>query len=171
MRPLIAIVGLCALSAIGSAWFVNKYFAIEAHALAMRLWPPATLQTVEARRLRQIGGWFSTDCGHVRHHQDPTTSIACANESLQSRRPFHVAFEWVGIDSHGITGLAGNAAGEVYEVTTDEISAGGGIANSRPARIVTVTRCERAPVERVIGMRGDRILSCLVSPKPESDRE
>jgi hypothetical protein len=163
MRRLYIFVVVLVLIVIGSTWFVNKYFAIEAHAIVFRLFPPPTLQQVEKQRLRKIAGMFSRDCGHVRRHDDASTAMACATTSMRSRHPFRVGFEWTGLDSHGITGLAGNANGEVYEVTVDETDAGGGILLSAPVREITVTRCERMPVEITVGMYKDRLFSCVRS--------
>ncbi len=55
-----------------SIWFVNKYFWLEAHSLIARFWPPPTVEQVEQEQLRRIAGWFSLDCGHVRHRETPT---------------------------------------------------------------------------------------------------
>jgi hypothetical protein len=147
-RPLVVIT-LSVVAVIGgSIWFIEKYFGIEAHAVAVRLWPPPTADQVEARQLRTIAGSFSVDCGHVRHREDADYAIACTQRALKSGRRFYVAFDYVGVDSHGITGLARNSKGEVYEVVTDDLGRGIFGAVSRHARNVTVTRCEAAPTER-----------------------
>ena len=164
MRRVVLIAGLSAVAVIGAVWFVNKYYAVEAHALAVRIWPSPTLQQFEASRLRHYAGWFSHDCGIVPRRRDPAEAIQCAQESLRSHRPFRVAFEWVGIDSRGITGIAGDSSGEIYEVTTDETSPGNKFFGTRPARTVTVVRCQEPPVEISVGMHGDRIMSCVDQP-------
>jgi hypothetical protein len=144
----------------GSAWFINKYFGIEAQALVARLWPPSTANQVEARQLHAIAGWFSIDCGHVRHRDDADHAIACAQDALESRQRFYVAFDYVGVDSHGVIGLARNSEGEVYEVRTDDLGRGALGAVSRHARTATVTRCEAAPTERT-SYPANRYLTCF----------
>jgi hypothetical protein len=161
-----AVLGFVALG--GSAWFINKYFGIEAEALLERLWPPPTAQQVEVRQLRKIAGWFSLDCGHVRHREDADRAIACARGALRAREPFHVAFDFVGVDSHGITGLAANSKGTVYEVQTDELGRGwaGYVRTTGLVRSVTVTRCEKAPVERTY-YPANRDLTCIADSNTE----
>src|SRR5262245_32245863 len=90
---LLTIAALC-LAAIGgfSTWFINKYFGVEAQALAVRIWPPPTTDQVENKELRKIAGWFSLDCGHVRYREDADRAIACAQDALKARRRFYVAF-------------------------------------------------------------------------------
>jgi len=162
----IAVLGFLALG--GSAWFINKYFAIEAEALAERLWPRPTAQQVEVRQLRKIAGWFSLDCGHVSHREDADPAIACAQGALRTRQPFHVAFDYVGLDSHGTTGLAANSKGTLYEVQTDELGHGwaGVVRNTGLVRSVTVTRCEKAPVEQT-SYPANRDLTCLADSNTE----
>jgi hypothetical protein len=89
-----------------------------------RLWPPSSANQVEARRLHAIAGWFSIDCGRVRHRENADHAIACAQDALKSRRRFYVAFDYVGMDSQGVTGLARNSELEVYEVRTDDLGRG-----------------------------------------------
>jgi hypothetical protein len=144
----------------GSAWFINKYFGIEAQGLAARLCPRSTANQVEARQLHAIAGWFSIDCGHVRHREDADPAIVCAHDALLSRRRFYVAFDYVGTDSHGVTGLARNSKGEVYEVTTDDLGRGIFGTVSHHARTVTVTRCTVAPTERT-SYPANRYLTCF----------
>jgi hypothetical protein len=160
MRHLaIAVLGFVALGG-GSAWFINKYFGIEAESLAERLWPRPTAQQVEVRQLRKIAGWFSLECGHVRHREDADPAIACAQGALKSAQRFYVAFDYVGVDSRGITGLARNSEGQIYEVSTDDLGLGAFGAVSRRRRTVTVTRCEAAPSER-ISYPANRYLTCF----------
>jgi hypothetical protein len=77
---LLTIAALC-LAALGgfSAWFINKYFGVEAQALAVRIWPPPTTDQVERKELRKIADWFSLDCGHVRYRENADRAIACAH--------------------------------------------------------------------------------------------
>ena len=163
----IAVLGFVALGG-GSAWFINKYFGIEAEALAGRLWPPPTAQQVEVRQLRKIAGWFSLDCGHVRHREDADPAIACAQGALRTRRPFRVAFDYVGVDSHGVTGLAANSKGTVYEVQTDELGHGwgGAVRTTGRVRSVTVTRCQEAPIEHTSWL-ANRDLTCHADSNTE----
>jgi hypothetical protein len=70
-----------------STWFVNKYFGIEARALAARIWRSPTADQVENKELRKIAGWFSLDCGHVRHREDADRAIACARDAFKTKRP------------------------------------------------------------------------------------
>ncbi|HJS97652.1 MAG TPA: hypothetical protein VJ756_01080 [Terriglobales bacterium] len=150
--------------AVGSGWFINKYFDLEAHALFMRLWPPPTAQQVEIRQLRKIAGWFSRDCGHVRHRQNADWAIACAEDALRTGQRFYVSFDYVGLDSTRIIGLASNSAGVVYEVTTDQLGRGafGFVATRGTVRTTTVTRCEKVPVEQT-SYPANRYLTCLGS--------
>jgi|SRR5271165_649529 len=143
-----------------SIWFIEKYFGIEAHAVAARLWPPATADQIEERQLHSIAGWFSADCGHVQHREDADRAIACAQGALKSGQRFYVAFDYVGLDSHGITGLARNSEGKVYEVVTDDLGRGAFGAVNRHVRNVTVTRCEVAPTERT-SYPANRYLTCF----------
>ncbi len=133
-----------------STWFVNKYFWLEAHSLTERFWPPLTAEQVEHKQLRRIAGWFSLDCGHVRHRENADRAIACADEALKTGRRFYVSFDYVGIDSHGATGLAANSKHEVYEAVTDELGRGslGYVGTAGTVRTTNVNRCENPPVEQ-----------------------
>jgi len=165
MKRKLAIFGVFGLLLIGlSAWFVNKYFGIEARSAIAHIWPPPTTREVEARQLRRISGWFSVDCGHVPRHTDADPAIKCAMNALRSHERFRVSFDYMGLDSHGVTGLAANSAGEVYEITTDELGVGwgGAIATADRLRSVTVTRCDRAPVEET-SYPANRLLSCTAA--------
>ncbi len=163
-------IALLAFVALGgcSAWFINKYFGIEVDALVERLWPTPTAQQVEVRQLRKIAGWFSLDCGYVRHREDADPAIACAQGALRTRQPFHVAFDYVGLDSHGTTGLAANSKGALYEVQTDELGRGwaGYVRTTGIVRTVTVTRCEKAPIEQT-SYPANRDLTCLADSNTE----
>ena len=145
------IVGICAslLIVACSIWFINKYFGIEAHALALRVWPAPTTEEVEKRKLRSIAGWFSLNCGHVRYHENAGSAISCATNALKTRKPFYVSFDYVGLDVGGAIGLAANRNGEVFQVMTTQLTYAslGGIVTSGPVHTVTVTRCEKPPVE------------------------
>jgi hypothetical protein len=148
-----------------STWFVNKYFGIEAQAVASRIWPLPTADQVEKKELRKIAGWFSLDCGHVRYREDADRAIACAQGALKARRRFYVAFDYRGLDSHGTTGIAANSDGAVYEVVTDQLSGGwaGYVYNNRRVSAPTVIPCKKAPVGRA-SYPANRYLTCL----PES---
>ena len=160
MRRKILIAALCILAVLAMFWFLDKYFAVEVEAKVFRLFPPPTVQQVESERLRRTAGWFSRDCGTVKLHEDPTSSISCASDAMRQHHSFRVAFEWVGWDSRGLIGLAGTSSGDIYEITTDELSAGGGLFNARPRQDVTVQKCEKPPREISFGFRGTRIFSC-----------
>jgi hypothetical protein len=144
-----------------SIWFVNKYFWLEAHSLVARFWPPPTAEQVEQKQLRRIAGWFSLDCGHVRHRDNADRAIACADEALKTGRRFYVSFDYVGIDSHGATGLAANSKHEVYEAVTDELGRGslGYVGTTGTVRTTNVSRCENPPVEQT-SMPANRYLTC-----------
>ena len=137
---MIATVAVGALAGC-SVWFINKYFWIEVQTVKERLWPPPTAEQVEVRQLRNIAGWFSLDCGHVRRHEDADRAIACAQKALAMRQRFYVAFDFVGIDSHGATGLAAGWRGVIYEATTDQPL---GYSVPKP----DVNRCEKPPYEK-----------------------
>jgi hypothetical protein len=160
-KPLIAAVASVAFTAC-CAWFVNKYFALEARSIVAHLWPTSTAQQVEIQRLRQIAGWFALDCGYVPHREDAGSAIACARDALKAHRRFYVAFDFIGVDSRGAIGLASNCAGVVSEVTTDELGHGAfahvGIAGI--VRRTTVIRCKKPPVEQN-SYPANRYLSCL----------
>lgn len=145
-----------------SVWFVQKYFWIEAHAVIVRLWPPPTVGQVEHKRLRQIAGWFALDCGHVRHRDDADPAISCALEALKSGRRFYVAFDYVGLDSHGTTGLAFGSEGALYQVDTDQMSGGwaGHVCCSQRVSEPEIYRCKEAPTEQ-ISYPANRSLSCI----------
>jgi len=87
LRLAFVVFGLVAFVSC-SAWFINRYFGIEAHALAVRLWPPLTAVQVEVKELKKIAGWFSLDCGHVRHHEDADRAITCAQRALRRGSDF-----------------------------------------------------------------------------------
>ena len=157
----VAIVGvvLAALSFCG-VWFVQKYFGIEAHGLAMRLWPPATADQVAQRQLHSAASWFSLDCGHVRHGENSTDAIACTQDALRTGRRFYVAFDWVENDSKGTTGLVANSKG-LYEVDTLEFryeSIGGPTVDVSG----NIADCQKFPIH-TISHRGDRVLTCLLT--------
>ena len=166
---LVAIAAFCLLALAGfSAWFINKYFGIEAQALAVRLWPPPTADQVEDKQLRRIAGWFSLDCGHVRYRENADGAIACAQDALKARRRFYVAFDYRGLDSHGTTGLAMNSDGAIYKVETDQLTGGwaGYVFNDRRVSVPTVTSWKKVPVERT-SYPANRYLTCLAESSPE----
>jgi hypothetical protein len=144
-----------------SIWFVNKYFWLEAHSLITLVWPTPTAEQVEQTQLRRIAGWFSLDCSHVHHRENGDGAIACADEALKTGRPFYVSFDYVGIDSHGATGLAANSKHEVYEAVTDELGRGflGYVGTTGTVRTTNVSRCENRPVEET-SMPANRYLTC-----------
>jgi hypothetical protein len=152
----------------GSAWFINKYFGIEAQGLAARLWPPPTAQQVEVRQLRKIAGWFSLDCGHVRYRENADRAIACAQDALRARRRFYIAFDFRGIDSHGTTGLAATSEGAVYQVVTEQLTGGWGgyVRNDGRVHKPIIVLCQKAPFERT-EYPANRFLSCLAESSPE----
>jgi hypothetical protein len=145
-----------------STWFINKYFWIEAHSLIVRFWPPPTSEQVEQKQLRRIAGWFSLDCGHVRHRGDADPAISCALQALKSGRRFYVTFDYVGLDSHGTTGLALNAQGVLSQVDTDQMGGGWGgvVCCSRRISDPKVYRCKKPPTEQ-ISFPANRSLSCI----------
>ena len=152
-----------------SIWFVNKYFWLEAHSLVARFWPPLTAEQVEQKQLRRIAGWFSLDCGHVRHRENADRAIACADEALKTGRRFYVSFDYVGIDSHGATGLAANSKHEVYEAVTDELGRGslGYVGTTGTVRTINVRRCENSLVEQS-SPPANRYLTCHpVTPRSD----
>lgn len=149
---LIAIIAVAALAAF-SVWFINKYFSTNVQAAIDRLWPPPTAEQVDVRELRKIAGWFSVDCGHVRNPMDADRAIACAQKALKMKRRFYVAFDFVGIDSHGATGLARGWRGVVYEVGTDQL-----FGDLYTVPKAAVNRCETPPVEKRYGW--NRYLTC-----------
>src|SRR6478609_10451670 len=149
MRRVLTVL-VCVIVVIGSlVWFVNKYLGIEAHAIAERLWPSPTTEQLETRKLREIAGWFSINCGHIRRHQNSDVAISCATNALTARKPFYISFDFIGFDSTGIIGLAANRSGKVFQVTTDQLGRGAfaATATSGPIRKMTVARCEKPPVE------------------------
>ena len=163
---LIALSFLIVLSS--SVWFISKYYALEANAVTNvvvgKLWPRPTTQQVEIRRLRQLSGWFSRDCGHVRRHSDADAAIACAQSSLKAGQTFYVSFDYVGIDSHGTIGLAADSNRTVYEVTTDD----GWYEDKGTLRSgvnVTVVRCKTPPIEQTSDQR-NRYLTCHPNASP-----
>jgi hypothetical protein len=166
---LAAVAAFCLVAFGGfSAWFINKYFGIEAQALAVRVWPPPTTDQVESKELRRIAGWFSLDCGHVRYRENADRAISCAQDALKARRRFYVAFDYRGLDSHGTTGLALNSEGAVYEVVTDQLTGGwaGYVFNNRRVSVPTVIPCKKVPVERT-SYPANRYLTCFAESSPE----
>ena len=158
---------VCALIVVASSvWFVNKYFGIEAHAMAVRLRPPVTAEQVETRKLHSIAGWFSLNCGHVRHRENADSAISCATNALNNRKPFYVSFNFIGLDSTGVIGLAANRNGTVFQVTTDELGRGafGRIGTSGPIRTVTVAGCQKPPIDQT-SFPGNRYLVCLTTDR------
>lgn len=163
MKRLAVCIG--ALVLIGcSVWFIDKYFGIEAHAIAVRLWPPPSVDKIETRQLRKIAGWFSLDCGYVRHHENADAAISCATSALRARKSFYVSFDFVGIDSRGVIGVAANRSGEVFQVTTDQLGGGylGMVATSGIVRTLTVSRCGKPPFEER-SYPSNRYLVCRVA--------
>jgi len=142
-----------AVLAAYSVWFVDKYFSTDVQAAMDRLWPPPTAEQVDVRQLRNIAGWFSLDCGHVRNPVEADRAIACAQKALANKRRFYVAFDFVGIDSHGATGLAVGWQGIVYEADTDEL-----VGSLYAVPKADVNRCETPPFERTVGR--NRYLTC-----------
>jgi hypothetical protein len=64
--------------------------------------------------------------------------------------------------------LAANSKGTVYEVQTDELGHGwgGAVATTGIRRAVTVTRCEKTPIERT-SYPANRDLTCLADSNTE----
>ena len=160
-QRIAAIVLICAAVVAGSALFIHKYFALEYDAAVSSLWPPPTTRQIETRRLRKIAGWFSRDCGHVSYRGDADAAIACASEALKSGQRFYVSFDYIGVDSHGTSGLALDSQRKVYEVVTDELGGGavGMVGTSGRVLNVSVVACEAAPVERSF-YPANRFLTC-----------
>jgi hypothetical protein len=140
---------------------VDKYFSIEAHDLRVRLWPPPTLVQLERQRLQKTAGWLSIDCGYVRQGESADAAISCATHALKSRKAFQVSFDFIGMDTTGVIGIAGNRNGEVFEVRTEELghAALRGITTSGASRSVSVIRCEKSPIELSL-YDTDRYLLC-----------
>jgi len=134
-----------------SAWFINRYFWIEAHTVKERLWPPPTFEQIEVKQLRNIAGWFSLDCGYVRRFAEADPTIACAQQALRMKRRFYLAFTFVAFDSQWAYGLAAGRSGVVYEVVTEH-----GSFFSVPK--AAVNRCETPPIEKTVGR--SRYLTC-----------
>lgn len=156
-----------ALMAVGvvlvcSAWFINKYTCFRAETIKERLWPTPTAEQVAVQKLHSIAGWFSLDCGHVRSPNpvEVDRAIACAQKALGAKRRFYITFDFVGMDSHGATGLAAGWRGIVYEVTTDQLD-----ADIYGVPKADVNPCEAAPVEKITGI--NRYLMCWTA---EDDR-
>ena len=163
VRGALAAALLSVVIVIGfSLRFVNKYFGIEAHSLMVRLWPPPTVEQVERKQLRRVAGWLSLDCGRVRHREDADAAISCALRALKVGRRFYVAFDYVGLDSHGITGLALDAQGVLYQVDTDQMGGGfsGYVCCSQRISEPQVYRCKQPPAEK-ISHPANRHLSCI----------
>jgi len=162
MRRTLAAVLLSSVVVIGFSMFIEKYFWIEAHSVIARLWPPPTVEQVEQKELRRIAGWFSLDCGHVRHREDAGPAISCALQALKSGRRFYVAFDYVGLDSHGVTGLVSNPEGVLYRVDTDQMGSGwaGYVCCGRRVSKPQIYRCKKPPTEWV-SYPANRSLSCI----------
>lgn len=154
-KTRLAIIATVALGALAgcSVWFINKYFWIEAQTVKERLLPPPTAEQVELRRLRNIAGWFSLDCGHVRRPEEADRAIACAQKALAMKRRFYVAFDFAGMDSYGSTGLAAGWRGVLYEATTDQL-----VGSMLSVPKADVNRCETPPLEKTDGR--NRYLTC-----------
>jgi hypothetical protein len=164
-RVALTVIVVIALGCAGR-WSVQKYFGIEAHALAMRLWPPQTADKVAAKKVHEIAGWFAQDCGHVRHRQDADASISCVHDALRAGRRFRVAFDWFGFDSHGTVGLAANSTG-VYEVDTEEYRYG--LIVPTVTVLTNVTHWQEHPIEITL-FPASRILSCVFRPEDDALR-
>jgi len=153
-------------------WFVDKYFGIEAHEVWARLWPTPTPEQVETRNLRRIAGWYSLNCGHVRRYENADAAISCAMEALKTRRTFYVSFDFVwklrpfGLylpPADGVIGLARNPSGALYEVAVMVPRDSKSVIPSEPARIVTVSLCNKAASEQISQVEG-RYLTCFAVP-------
>jgi hypothetical protein len=73
-------------------------------------------------RLRAIaarGGTEVIEC----HDADakPGAAADCALRALADGKPFYAKYYWQGIDSFGFTGIAGDSAGNVYELDYDSV--------------------------------------------------
>jgi hypothetical protein len=61
---------------------------------------------IERQELINIAGKNGKDCGYARFSEDPTPANRCALESIAHQKPFYVAYDVQGRDSHLIVGLA-----------------------------------------------------------------
>ncbi|MGI9101147.1 MAG: hypothetical protein ACR2IF_01770 [Terriglobales bacterium] len=80
---------------------------------------------------------------------------------MNNNRAFYVSFEWHGIDARGITGLAADAAGGMYEVELEEhaLPPLPGTALQSRARPLLIRKCGKPPI-LIEAWRGGQYLSC-----------
>jgi hypothetical protein len=69
-------------------------------------------------RLAVLAGRGAINCGHMRPRTDPRPSSECVLKSFENHRAFYVLYgtQEISIDSHFIDGLAGDSAGNLYDV-------------------------------------------------------
>jgi hypothetical protein len=69
-------------------------------------------------RLAVLAGPGAINCGHVTARTDPQPSSKCVLGSFANHAPFHMLYDTqeIYIDSRCIDGLAGDAAGNLYDV-------------------------------------------------------
>jgi len=69
-------------------------------------------------RLAVMAGQGAINCGHVTPRTDPGPSSKCVFASFDNHRPFYVLYDTqeIRIDSYFIDGLAGDSAGNLYDV-------------------------------------------------------
>jgi hypothetical protein len=69
-------------------------------------------------RLLVLAGQGAINCGRMTPRTDPKRSSQCVHKSFENRKPFFVIYDTqrIEIDSHFIAGLAGDNAGNLFDV-------------------------------------------------------
>lgn len=75
----------------------------------------------ERQELTKIAGRNAEDCGYIRFGKDPKQANRCALESLAQKKPFYVAYDVQGMDSHLIIGLALDKTPQFFTVKYDSM--------------------------------------------------
>jgi hypothetical protein len=70
-------------------------------------------------------GNVATDCGHVPVGGDSSSVDACVGAAFTSGTPFVARYDQQGVDSHVVSGLAGDSQGAVVFLLWDSAPCGG----------------------------------------------
>lgn len=94
--------------------------------------------------LVELAGRDAHECGIVPLGTESTGAVGCAERMLGKKKPFPLAVELQGIDSHVWNGIAADASGQVSHVFFDSDARGSVCYNPR----IMIERCSSVTLPR-----------------------